>query len=178
MSVQRLKAWLSHIARAWSARSVARKPTVPAQRTLSTVGQTAPLRSGLASGRWLDDSRRLRARPAPRPRPALSPASREQLRRILRDPTWAVTYDATLAPRPPRTPPPSDPRAPQPSGESASSRPLATPSPAAASEDQADREQRRLRFVRDLVRRGVYNEGFDSTHLPDQYRPKASDADA
>nr|BBH93415.1 hypothetical protein KTA_16140 [Thermogemmatispora argillosa] len=31
-------------------------------------------------------------------------------------------------------------------------------------------QQRRLEFLRYLVRRGLVNEGFDQEHLPEQYR--------
>jgi hypothetical protein len=101
--------------------------------------------------------------------------SREQLRQIFTDPRWASAYDAALPPRPPRAPLVSEAHAPQPAAESVDVRSAVPSRPAAASEDQAERERRRLTFIRDLVRRGIYNEGFDPAQLPEQYRPPADD---
>ncbi|HEV2235059.1 MAG TPA: hypothetical protein VGR57_00225 [Ktedonobacterales bacterium] len=169
MNVHRLKLWLGRAAqsvrRAWRQYAGRSRTIQPPMR----YSAHAPS-SDLASARWLDDARRLRARPGARPRPTLTQVSREQLRQILTDPRWASAYDAALPPRPPRPPLLGEAHAPQPAGESTDSRPAVPSRPAAASEDQADR-QRRLAFIRDLVRRGIYNEGFDAAHLPEQYRP-------
>ncbi|HEY7983423.1 MAG TPA: hypothetical protein VID73_04605 [Ktedonobacterales bacterium] len=171
MNVHRLKLWLARTAHtlqhAW--RQAAGRPATVRPR--ATYSAHAP-GSDLASARWLDDARRLRARPGARPRPALPHVSREQLRQIFTDPRWASAYDAAVPPRPPRAPLLGEAHAPQPAAESTDSRPAVPSRPAAASEDQADRERRRLAFIRDLVRRGIYNEGFDATHLPEQYRPR------
>jgi hypothetical protein len=40
-----------------------------------------------------------------------------------------------------------------------------------------ERERRRLLFMRELVGRGIYNEGFTPERMPDQYRPKPPRSD-
>lgn len=174
MNVQRLRLGIARAARAvvrvW--RQYAMQASVPHPRV--TYSWRSP-GSDLATARWLDDCRRLHARVGARPRPTLMYVSHEQLRQIFTDPRWASAYDATPPPRPARPPQVSEGHAPQPTAESMDSRPVAPSSPAAASDEHADRELRRLVFIRDLVRRGIYNEGFDPAHLPEQYRPPADD---
>jgi hypothetical protein len=179
MIVHRLKVWLARVlARAaslLSARAQPHRASAPA-RTLITVGTPTAHRSGLASSQWLADSRRLRARPAP---PSMQPAlAADYLRQILRDPRWAVAFDASHGPRPPRSASSmADPRASQQPTGPAPSRPLTSPSPAADAGTSAELAWRRLNFVRELVRRGIYNEGFDPRHLPDHYRPRPTAPD-
>lgn len=179
MIVHRLKVWLARvIARAasvLSARAQPRRASAP-PRALITVGTPTAYRSGLASSQWLADSRRLRARPAP---PSTQPAlAAEYLRQILRDPRWAVAFDAGHSPRPPRgASSMADPRASQQPAGPAPSRPLTSPSPAADAGTSAELAWRRLIFVRELVHRGIYNEGFDPRHLPDHYRPRPTAPD-
>lgn len=140
-----------------------KSPPTRAQSALAASG--ARLHgAGLASSRWLDDSRRLRMRPS-RP-PALPPPSREHLRQILRDPRWAAVFDTSQPSRSPRVA--------QQAVESPSSRPLSTPIPPTSTGSFSDEERRRLVFVRQLVRRGVYNEGFAPAQLPEQYRHRAT----
>ena len=178
MNVQRLKLAIVHLQRRLlrARRRVSAAPVSVHPR--SSSGALAP-GTDLASARWLDDSRRLRARAGARPRPALAQVTRDQLRQIFTDPRWASAYDAARLPRPPRTPTGSETRAPHSAGESIDSRPAVPSRPAAASEDtgeRAARERRRLAFIRDLVRRGIYNEGFEPAQLPEQYRHRPEDA--
>jgi hypothetical protein len=176
MIAHRLKVWVSRVGAAlMRALAFASRPAVPVtpvhpRRALATVGSPPAHRSGLASSRWLDDSRRLRARPVPRP--ALPPASKEHLRQILRDPRWAAAFNAAPATRSPRAPQSGDPRSARQTGEAAPGRPLTSSSASATPDAQAARERRRLDYVRELVRRGIYNEGFDAASLPEQYRPR------
>lgn len=176
---------------------------VAAAASISSAGLARP-RSDLASSHWMEDARRLHgrvpfahlgtlppgirphasARPQPRdarpPRPARSPRD-EQLREILRDPRWAAFDGHHGTPPPPRLPRGIDPRLTHRPGEGVISRPMTTPSPSPTGDAQpaplTEREQRRLVFMRELVGRGVYNEGFAPAQVPDQYRPKPPDAD-
>jgi hypothetical protein len=172
MIMRRLKMWL---ARAIGRIVVARPASLPSRtlapsRALAALGAPRPYRSGLASSQWLADARRLRARPTSRH--ATSSPSVDHLRQILRDPGWTTAFDAGRLPGPPRsTPQIADSRASQQSTGTASSRPLTSPSP--ADHSAAELAQHRLVFVRELVRRGIYNEGFDPRHVPPQYRPKS-----
>jgi hypothetical protein len=178
MNVQRLKLAIVRLQRLLlRAGRQAAAPVVPIHPR-TPHGAPAP-GSDLAAARWLDDSRRLRARPSARSRPALAHVTREQLRQIFTDPRWASAYDAALSPRPPRAPSGGEARAPQSAAESVDSRPAVPSRPAAASEDAGTHEaraRRRLAFIRDLVRRGIYNEGFEPAQLPEQYRPRPEDA--
>jgi hypothetical protein len=176
MNVQRLKLWIARIAGsllrrglAASERDVAGNPQAPQGARLAG--------GGLASARWLADTRRLRPRPVPRPRPVVAHLAREQLRQIFTDPRWASAYDAALPPRTPTAPRFVDPHPAQPSSEPLETRPSVPSRPAAASEDAQDQaaRERHLAFIRDLVRRGIYNEGFEPAQLPDQYRPRPED---
>ncbi|GAC1447452.1 MAG: hypothetical protein PVSMB4_02890 [Ktedonobacterales bacterium] len=169
MIVHRLRAWFSRVV----AVVASQRRAYPGGRTLPPVhalaipmpGTAARLHgTGLASSHWLDDSRRLRMRPS-RP-PALPPPSREHLRQILRDPRWAAVFDLSQPSRSPRAP-----QVAQQAIESAPSRPLATPIPPTSEPSLSDEERRRLVFLRQMVRRGVYNEGFAPAQLPEQYRP-------
>jgi hypothetical protein len=177
MNVQRLKLAIVRVTRllvhAWRQSSAQAGPVHPR----ASYGLRAP-GSDLATARWLDDSRRLRARNSARPHPTLAQVSREQLRQIFTDPRWASAYDAAGGSRPPRAPTVGEASVQQPSAESVDSRPVVPSRPAAASEDAGDqgaRERRRLAFIRDLVRRGIYNEGFEPAQLPEQYRPRPED---
>jgi hypothetical protein len=178
MDVQRLKLAIVRLKRlllrAWGRPSDPTRPDHPH----AFSGTLAP-GSGLASARWLDDSRRLRARPSTRSRPALAQVTREQLRQIFTDPRWASAYDAARSSRPPRPPAGGEGRPTHSAGEAVDSRPAVPSRPAAASEDAGTHEaraRRRLVFIRDLVRRGIYNEGFGPAQLPEQYRPRPEDA--
>jgi hypothetical protein len=173
MNVQHLKLWIARIASGFLRRGLASRGRGLAGNP--PAPQSARLAGGdLASARWLADARRLRRRPIPRPRPMLTQVSREQLRQIFTDPRWASAYDAALPPRPPIAPKLGDPHPAYPSSEPLESRPSVPSRPAAASEDAQDQaaRERRLTFIRDLVRRGIYNEGFEPDQLPEQYRPR------
>jgi hypothetical protein len=77
----------------------------------------------------------------------------------------------------PRAPQSGDPRPAHQAGDGPASRSLTSPNPnpnpAPSADGLTDRERRRLVFLRELVRRGAYNEGFAPGRLPDQYRPPA-----
>jgi hypothetical protein len=167
MIVHRLKAWFSRVVAlvASQRRAYPGGSTLPPLhvRSIPTPATAARLHgAGLASSHWLDDSRRMRpSRP-----PLLPSPSREHLRQILRDPRWAAVFDLSQSSRMPRAP-----QVAQQAIESAPSRPLATPIPPSSEPSLSDEERRRLVFLRQMVRRGVYNEGFAPAQLPEQYRP-------
>lgn len=176
MIVHRLKDWISRVvavlAAALRSPSTGRRSATLglSQRPFAAIGIAYPHGSGLATSHWMADARRLRARPVPRP--ALPAPAREQLRQIFRDPRWTVAYNAAPAVRPPRTPLTGTPQPTQPSSEPAAGRPRTSQGPSSAADGQGLHERRRLVYVRELVRRGIYNEGFDPSRLPEQYRPK------
>ncbi len=206
MDVRHLRAWLDRAATAcaaaWRALMPGRRPTVrqPVATRMVEGGAPHP-RSDLASSLWMDDARRLHGRdpfahlgnippgmkppasagPAPREartlRPARSPRD-EQLREILRDPRWA-SFDGLRGSPPPRLPGRADSRPAHRPGEGVISRPLTSPSPSGDAQPGplTERERRRLHFLRELVERGVFNEGFAPERMPDQYRPKPPRAD-
>lgn len=180
MKVVRLKAWLlrllAPLGAAWRLRMHAPNDIDAShgERALVAVAATHPYRAGLASGTWLEDARRLRARPLSRL--GSSAPSREHVHQILYDPHWAAAYSATHPEHFPRTSPASEPHETERHarrGEPAS-RPLTS---SARQEDRESpslsslRARRRLVYVRELVRRGIYNEGFTPGALPEQYRP-------
>lgn len=172
MIVHRLRAWFSRIAvllAGQRANAIHLTAAIPAQTRQPLVGAASarPSRGGdFASGSWLADSHRLRERP--QVRPARSGPGPDQLRRILRDPQWAPTYEATSRSKRPQHP--SDTHAAERPEPAPSSRPMTSSS--ASSDGELGHERRRLIYVRELVRRGVYNEGFDPARMPEQYRPK------
>lgn len=174
MIVRRLKALVMRAtaALAHALTALRRKRVEPA--AVAVGASTPPLRAHRVGTNWLEDARRLRGRPALRPmqpRPA-----NEMLRQILRDPRWTSAFEAGRLARPPR---PS-----QPPDERTTNEPMrATPHlPAAPSEsthepanaEHAVESQRRLLLIRELVRRGLYNEGFKPGQVPDQYRPRST----
>jgi hypothetical protein len=184
MIVHRLKVWVSRwmalLAAAWERHAPLRAIRPSASQpppSLAMVGAPPVHRSGLASSTWLRDSRRLRAQREPRK--GLPAPAREQLRQIMRDPRWMATYyDTAAAARPPRVPHSPDPRAQTHPGEPTVSRPLASSGPPASADQRSTPERRRLNYVRELVQRGIYNEGFDPAQLPEQYRPRPQPPDA
>lgn len=185
MNVARLKAWMSRLlaslAAAWRAR--VREPisvgVTPSARALIGVSSADAYRSGLASGTWLADAQRLRVRPLSRL--GSDAPSREHIQQILHDPHWAAAYNAAQTEHFPRTASAAEPRETERymRRSEPASRPLAS---SARQEDRESpslsslRERRRLVYVRELVRRGIYNEGFTPGTLPEQYRPH-SDGD-
>jgi hypothetical protein len=180
MNVVRLKAWvlglLAPLAAAWRLRTRARAVGVTqSERALVAAASASPHRSGLATGTWLEDAHRLRARPLSRLGSAAP--SREHIHQILHDPHWAAAYNAAQTEHFPRTAPTAEPRETEQyvRRSEQASRPLAS---SARQEDRESpsmsslRERRRLVYVRELVRRGIYNEGFTPSTLPEQYRPR------
>jgi hypothetical protein len=135
---------------------------------------------------WLEDGRQLRLRPAKslRSEPNTRPDAPESPREIHRPRTGVPVVPSTSVPRPGSAPanlaasesaphfvasasaPPS-PSAPPPdisvdfTGELSAD--------ALAAIEGMDATQRRLVFLRYLVRQGVYNEGFSERILPQQY---------
>ena len=185
MIVARLKAWLRRLlaplragrgVRAHSA-TAAQRHTRPLVATVSA----SPYRSGLACGTWMEDARRLRAQPETRL--GSSAPSRENVRQIMHGPHWAAAYNASQTEHFPRSAPAAESR----EGElqlrrsESASRPLASSAPQEEPDSGALsslRERRRMVYVRELVRRGIYNEGFTPGTMPDQYRPRQqNDAD-
>jgi hypothetical protein len=181
MIVVRLNAWLlrmlASLTTSWrtGAPMTAGANADMGERTL-VAASVVPYRSGLASGSWLDDARRLRARPLTRLGSAAP--SREHIQQILHDPRWAAAYNAAQTEHFPRTASTPEPRETERHvrhGESAS-RPLTSSARQEDGENRESpsmsslRERRRLVYVRELVRRGIYNEGFTPGLLPDQYR--------
>ena len=124
---------------------------------------------------WLADARRLHTHPLPQT--WLARPSTETVRQILRDPRWASAFDAPRVMRPPRLSNPLEARSLPEVSETAPTRPLTSPSPTPSANAEAEEAQRRLALMRDLVRRGLYNEGFAPKDAPDYYRPRASDAE-
>jgi hypothetical protein len=155
-------------------RAFARPPAVSAP--LAVGGESASPRRLATRTNWLEDGRRLRTHLVPRP--AIARPSTETVRQILRDPHWASAFDATRLSRPPRASNPLESRALPEGGEAAPTRPLATPGPATNAGSAAEEAQRRLTLMRDLVQRGLYNEGFTPHDAPDYYRPRPSGGDA
>jgi hypothetical protein len=144
---------------------------------LVAAASASPYRSGLASGSWLEDARRLRPRPVSRLGSAAP--SRENVQRILHDPHWAAAYNAAQTEHFPRSAPAPEPRDPRETERQVrrseqASRPLASsahPDERESASLSSLRERRRLVYVRELVRRGIYNEGFNPGTMPEQYRP-------
>lgn len=178
MNVARLKAWLlrllAPLGAAWRVGAPSQTRVAQNERALVAAASTTPHRAGLASGSWLEDARRLRVRPLSRLGSAAP--SREHVHQILHDPRWATAYNAAQAEHFPRTAPAVEPRETERKvrrGEQAS-RPLASsarPEERESPSLSSLRERRRLVYVRELVRRGIYNEGFTPGALPEQYRP-------
>ncbi len=174
MFVQRITAWVSRLATSVSSR--VRRPAMapsPRQAVLTAAGcdhDQRPFSTGSASGRWLDDARRLRPHVGPPP----LQAQRWSGRPTISGPLGGIRQERApqLPPRPlpaPATPPQVP--TPEPTGRT---QPLPPPSGAPASHDTAELEldqnlQRRLRSLRFLVRHGVYNEGFPAGKAPEQY---------
>jgi hypothetical protein len=144
--------------------------------------------SGLASARWLDDTRRMRPRssttdgwaardgqnPSTRSgRPNTVPLAslRPQDRAVGRPNSTHETSAPTSRPEYPTMPPAGSgtsaptPRAPTP-------RPEYPTMPPASTDDQPASNEggRRLMALKYLVRLGIYNEGFASSSVPDQYQ--------
>jgi hypothetical protein len=180
MNVARLKAWflrlIAPLSDAWSGRTRIHGRTAATQsnRALVAAAGAGPYRAGLASGTWLEDAHRLRARPIGRLGSAAP--SREHVRQILHDPHWAAAYNAAQAEHFPRSTPAAEPR--ETERQIRRSEQLSRPLASSAQQEEREspslsslRERRRLVYVRELVRRGIYNEGFTPGALPEQYRP-------
>jgi hypothetical protein len=119
--------------------------------------------SGLASARWLDDTRRMR----PRSSTTGGGAARDGQNRPARSgrPNTVPLASLPLQDRTPGHPNPAhETPAPTP-------RPEYPTMPPPASAQQASNEGgRRLMALKYLVRLGIYNEGFASSSVPDQYQ--------
>lgn len=181
MIVVRLRSWLLRLFAPLAAAVRMRSPLPVASRApagesplVAASAAARPYRAGLASGTWLEDARRLRVRPATRIGSAAP--SREHIHQILHDPHWAAAYNASQAEHLPRTAPAVEPR--ETERHVRRGEPISRPLASSAQPDDHEspttaslRERRRLVYVRELVRRGIYNEGFTPGTLPDQYRP-------
>lgn len=171
MIVRRLKALVAWVVagfdRAFGARARQRVRAEHAAVAATTAPHPSP-----AGRNWLEDGRRLRGRPAPRPAPA-RPAN-EVLRQVLRDPHWTSAFEAGRLARPLHPLHPLEERTtlePLRLSPHLSAAPSDSAREAANGEDMVE-EQRRLLLIRELVRRGLYNEGFKPGHIPEQYRPR------
>src|SRR5579859_190159 len=164
MIVRRLKTFLSHIASRiaiWVHGAIAwafgRGRTMFGRGDAETVGgapfQPAERDTSRAAPNWLEDARRLRGRPAPRPivpRPAT-----ETLRQILRDPHWTSAFEAGRLGRPlsPSRPLEQRPTLPaQGTTQPGSHLPVApsSPTPETVEDDPAAETRRRLHLIREL----------------------------
>lgn len=196
MIVRRLNAILSQFSShvvAWvhavaaSAKGFGRQAAAPAASALVDAASQPPTALPPRTAiNWLEDARRLRGRPAPRPI-AARPAT-ETLRQILHDPRWTSAFEAGTQIRAPRPSRPLDqrPTLPLPQTQPAPHLPAAPSSSTSDTEQDAqthaseteDEARRRLTLIRDLVRRGLYNEGFKPGDIPDQYRTRPAGPDA
>jgi hypothetical protein len=169
MIIYRLTGWLRRVVGTVVARfrvpppDVLDRTTVAANSRVTSTGMARPH----VSGSWLDDARRLRPKPAPLakldrrvPPPATPPAQ------PTRDPARSRPLSGRQSP--PQRPGEATPAS-QPDLATLRSAPLpsAPLEPAAAMSDQG--LQRQLLALRRLVRLGIYNEGFDPAHVPEQY---------
>ena len=140
--------------------------------------------SGLASSRWLDDTRRMRPRSgatggwAPHDDQNNRPARAGRPNSV---PLASLPPQDTALGRPNSThqPPAPTPRPEYPTMPPAGSQPspptprpeFPTMPPAGSDEHPASNESgRRLMALKYLVRLGIYNEGFASSSVPDQYQ--------
>jgi hypothetical protein len=158
-------------------------PMAAGTRRRESAISSNPLSSGLASARWLDDTRRMRPRVAPAKEWA--PYDRQaQPTRLIRpdslpgssprppDRTLEISSGTHIPPTP--TPRPEFPTMP-PAGQQISAptpRPEFPTMPPGGTADHPDSNEsgRRLMALKYLVRLGIYNEGFASTSVPDQYQ--------
>jgi hypothetical protein len=175
MFLQRLKQlWSQVLARLaaglhFSSSDPRRRETRPTSADYSSSATTSIRRSGLASARWLDDTRRMR--------PHLASTEEWTMHERRIRPTRSQRSDSTpiTSSRPLDTAREqrerSLPTQPQPVPFAVSPSEDAAPPPNTVDEDSAAGEERRkLLGLKYLVRLGIYNEGFDASSTPDQYQ--------
>jgi hypothetical protein len=175
MFLQRLKQlWSRVIARLAAGLHVSssdprRRETRPTSVDYSSSAATNIRRSGLASARWLDDTRRMR--------PHLTSTEEWTMQdrhirptRSQRPDTTPITSSRPLD-RAGEQRERSLPTQPQPMPFAVSPSEDAAPPPSTIDEDSpAGEERRKLMGLKYLVRLGIYNEGFDASSTPDQYQ--------
>lgn len=177
MFVHRLTRWFSQRITSLTAHFRAAKLQQPEQQLVLSGSATRAAALGESSGsRWLADAQRMRPRrtadPLPlQPNPSVTPPERVQ-------PPQADTerrHPAASRSRPlqssvrPTTPPPTPEQA-TPVSQPAQPTHAVQPVYSASDGELDDMLLRRLRSLRFLVRHGVYNEGFASANVPEQYR--------
>jgi hypothetical protein len=144
-----------------------RRDTRPASVDYSSSVTTSTHSSGLASARWLDDTRRMR--------PRLTSTEEWTMHERHIRPTQSQRPDTTpiTSSRPLDTTREqqerSAPTQPQPARFAVSPSEEAPEAPGGV-ESAAGEERRRLLGLKYLVRLGIYNEGFDASTTPDQYQ--------
>jgi hypothetical protein len=142
----------------------------------SSSAATSTRSSGLASARWLDDTRRMRSRLTPTEEWTVHERHVRPTRPLRSDTTPIASsrpLDATREQRERSLPtqPQTAPFAVSPSNDAVSPSNDAAALPGGADEGAAaGEERRRLVGLKYLVRLGIYNEGFDASTTPDQYQ--------
>ena len=180
MFLQRLKQlWSRVLARLaaglhFSSSDPRRRETPPTSLDYSSSAATGIRRSGLASARWLDDTRRMRPHLASTEEWTMHERHIRPTRSQRSDST-PITSSRPLDSRPLDTAREqrecSLPTQPQPVPFAVSPSEDAAPPPSPVDEDStAGEERRKLLGLKYLVRLGIYNEGFDASSTPDQYQ--------